>query len=75
MKMEQVNKLDLALYVLIWKESAGGGRSLASVGQLHDGSRWFACCNWTGKDTTGICSTKWEDVKKAVKVFPLLDEE
>lgn len=38
--------LPLGLYRVRWKESAGGGTSLASVGNNEDGSQWIACVNW-----------------------------
>lgn len=34
------------LYVIYWKESAGGGSSLAAVGSDSAGRRWFAATNW-----------------------------
>ncbi len=34
------------LYKIYW---FSGGSSLAAIGSLHDGTRWIAPCNWTGK--------------------------
>lgn len=42
----EANKLDLGLYELRWKESEGGGASLAAVGYDEAGNRWFAPTNW-----------------------------
>lgn len=54
--------LRLGLYRLYWHS---GGSSLASVGQLADGSPWFAPINWTSKTPAGIASTKWEVIERA----------
>ncbi len=35
--------LEMGLHRVHWK---GGGTSLASVGQMSDGRKWFAPCNW-----------------------------
>tara|TARA_Y100000310_G_C20598360_1_gene771697 strand:+ start:227 stop:601 length:375 start_codon:yes stop_codon:yes gene_type:complete len=57
----------LGLYRIFWKS---GGTSLASVGQTHDGTRWFAPCNWTGKNENPlVASTDW----KLVSRFELID--
>lgn len=61
----EAKKLSLSLYVLYWKS---GGSSIASVGQLYDGTRWFAPCNWTNEKAEGICSTKWHYVDKVAEV-------
>lgn len=60
-----VKNLPHGLYRLHWKS---GGYSLASVGSLYDGTRWFAPCNWTSGDKlacSGIASTHWWKVKTA----------
>lgn len=59
MTKKQVKHLELGLYILYWKE---GGASLAAVGQLHDGTKWFAACNWTSKDKFEA-STDWRMIK------------
>jgi hypothetical protein len=41
---DQVQQLPLGVYRIHWK---GGGTSVASVGQLHNGTRWIAPANWT----------------------------
>ena len=53
------SKLDHGLYKIYWKD---GGRSMASVGSLHSGKRWFAPTNWTSKDHN-IASSCWNKVK------------
>jgi hypothetical protein len=57
-----VQKLRHGVYRLFWK---GGGSSLASVGSLYDGTRWFAPTNWTSQMKEGICSTNWRVVASA----------
>lgn len=54
------------LYRLHWKT---GGWSLAAVGSLYDGSRWFAASNWTAERRIGIASESWDHVDH---VEPLL---
>ena len=69
MKMHKVNKLKLGVYRFHWKS---GGTSVAVVGHLHDGERWFACSNWTAEnptneDVTGLVmygSKWWSEVRK-----------
>lgn len=62
MNMQAALKLELGFYRLYWKT---GGSSIAAVGQLYDGRRWFAPCNWTSVSTMGIASTNWRDVQRA----------
>jgi hypothetical protein len=62
MKPHQVAKLPLGIYRLHWRS---GGFSLASVGQLHNGHKWFACANWSSDSIRGIASTLWEEVVRA----------
>jgi len=54
------------LYFLHWVD---GGKSMAAVGMLYDGSNWFAPTNWTSHTKYGIASTSWE---KVASVEPLL---
>lgn len=58
------SKLNHGLYKIYWKD---GGCSLASVGSLHSGKRWFAPCNWTSKDHS-IASSAWNKVKDVERV-------
>lgn len=59
MTQEEAKKLSHGLYRISWKE---GGASLAAVGSLYDGTRWFAPTNWTNQSTEGIASTSWRMV-------------
>ena len=43
MKLSEVKKLPLGLYVVHWKS---GGTSLAAIGMKRDGDRWLAPVNW-----------------------------
>jgi hypothetical protein len=54
-------KLPLGFYRLHWK---AGGTSIAAIGQLHNGLRWFAPTNWTGQFPDSIASIKWSLVKR-----------
>lgn len=54
------NRLPQGLYKIYWKE---GGSSLASVGSLNDGTRWYAPCNWTGENEFVAC-TDWDEVER-----------
>ena len=67
MTKEEVQKLNHGVYRLYWSART---YSLASVGSLHNGDRWFACANWTSKDGEGIISFRedWESVQKAVLI-------
>lgn len=65
MTRAEVDQLDHGLYVLTWKS---GGFSLAAVGSLHDGTRWFAATNWTSPSEAGIACTDWQEVIKATRV-------
>lgn len=64
MNKREAEKLEHGLYILFWKD---GGNSLASVGSLHDGTRWFAPTNWTNKSKEGITSTDWRKVDRVVR--------
>ena len=48
------------VYILYWKS---GGSSLAAVGSLINGDRWFAPINWVAGNAGGIASTDWHMVK------------
>lgn len=65
MKRAEVQKLPLGLYRLYWK---AGGQSLACVGSLSNGDRWFACANWTSDTPAGIASTAWRLVGEAIRI-------
>lgn len=40
-------EIPLGCCLIHWKE---GGHSDAVIGQMHDGSRYFACANWTASE-------------------------
>lgn len=42
-------EIPLGCCLIHWKE---GGHSEAVIGQLEDGSRYFACANWTAPPKT-----------------------
>lgn len=65
MKPEDVQKLKLGLYKIYWKS---GGHSLASVGQLHDGAKWMAPCNWSSQAKDGVVTTDWSGVEKVEQI-------
>ena len=59
----QFDKLPLGIYYIYWRE---GGRSLASVGQCYDGTRWMAPINWIRLTSDSEESRDlWEMVKSA----------
>ena len=41
----------LGLYYVYWKESAGGGSSIAAIGYYPNGKRWIAPANWVSGST------------------------
>jgi hypothetical protein len=51
------------LYEIYWTQGEGGGMSLASVGQLNDGTRWMAPCNWVSDGLMQV-STDWSSVDR-----------
>ncbi len=61
MNQKELRTKPLGVYRLYWKD---GGMSVASVGALYDGRRWFAPANWTSKWAEGIASTNWRLVEK-----------
>ena len=63
MTYEDAQKLKHGLYRFHWADNEG--TSLAVVGSLDDGSRWFACANWTHGHIEGIASYKWYLVERA----------
>lgn len=70
---EQMRHRQLGAYRLFWKS---GGSSVAVVGQLYDGARWYACANWTtGPDAgrSSLVGTDWSLVERAEEI-PTLEE-
>ena len=64
---ELTNKRDIlnckhGLYKIYWKS---GGSSLASIGSLSCGARWFAPTNWTNaRHPTGVLENYVDDIIK-----------
>ena len=68
MKKSEVFQLGHGLYRLYWKS---GGFSLAAVGILYSGKRWYAPVNWTSPDKDKkVVSSDWKRVASAVRLFP-----
>lgn len=65
MTNREASKLATGIYRLDWK---GGGSSVAAVGVLYDGTRWFAPVNWTSEVADHIASTNWRIVE-AVRAY------
>jgi hypothetical protein len=72
MTTEEVQKLGHGLYRIYWKQECGGGTSLASVGTLYDGSRWFAPTNWTNPDPQKVVGShdSWDSVDFVETIEP-----
>lgn len=62
----QASALFPGIYRLHWVD---GGSSLAAVGMLHDGARWFAPINWTSIVHERIASVKWDMVERVELVL------
>lgn len=60
----KVQSLKFGPHLLYWRI---GGVSLALVGGLHDGRRWFAPANWTSKEPDGIASSDWSLIHDAAE--------
>lgn len=75
MTRDEVQKLRHGLYRLHWRAQDGGGSSLAVVGSMYSGRRWYACANWVGKDGHGIpgadSDEAWEKVDAAEPIMAL----
>lgn len=65
MTLDEAKKLQHGIYRLWWKD---GGSSLAAVGVLHDGKRWYAPTNWTSATEAGIACTKWAKVERVDQI-------
>ena len=65
MTLGEVRLLGHGIYRIYWKD---GGSSLASVGSLSNGDRWFAPTNWI----TVPC-VDWRSVKRAERLLVLED--
>lgn len=60
MTPDDVGKLEHGLYRIYWRDGDANETSIAAVGSLHDGTRWFAPTNWTAKCEHGIASVRWD---------------
>lgn len=49
---------------------------LASVGSTHDGTRWYAPCNWTSGNNRDpvVASTDWSVIRNAELIEPAYGE-
>lgn len=59
-------EIPLGCCLIHWKE---GGYSEAVIGQLEDGSRYFACANWTVKEEErarliGSIKLNWDEIDR-----------
>lgn len=70
MTTEESHELAPGLYLLYWTT---GGKSLASVGILRNGDRWFAPANWTGITCYSVVTVGWLSVKKAALIAKVSD--
>lgn len=63
MVTKDLSKLAPGLYRIYWKED--DRTSLASIGILHDGTRWLAPCNWSSQEAGGIArSDYWDQIEQ-----------
>jgi hypothetical protein len=70
MRMDEAKKLRRGVYFLRWQF---GGGSHATVGSLHDGTPWFAPCDWMRATPADIACTAWKLVFRAELVVPIED--
>jgi hypothetical protein len=66
MLKREANKLPCGLYILHWKS---GGESMAAVGSLNNGDRWFAACDCVRATTAEVASADWHLVARAELVY------
>lgn len=68
---EQMRHRKLGVYRLYWKS---GGASVAAVGMLYDGTRWYAPANWTtgsvNADRSHLVGTDWSRVERVELIEP-----
>ena len=66
MTQREARKLRHGLYRLWWKS---GDSSLAAVGSLYDGTRWFAPTNWTAPAYSRlVTSVAWRMVQRVERI-------
>lgn len=67
MTAEEVDALDVGLYVVFWKK---GGRSLAAIGVGEDGQKWIAPANWVMPATGKLAASAFRhEVGRVIAVF------
>lgn len=59
-------EIPLGCCLIYWKS---GGHSNAVIGQLEDGSRYFACANWTATEEEraqliGSVKVNWDEIER-----------
>jgi len=67
MTKSEAENLPIGLYRLHWVDEVPGQKSssLAAVGMLDDGRRWFAAINWTSREPAGLACEEWSKVARA----------
>lgn len=63
MTRRESQKVPHGLFIIYWKESKGGGTSVASVGSDATGRRWFAPTNWIT-----VPGFQWNDIDRVERV-------
>ena len=71
MKLEDVNKLRLGLYIIYWKDDEG--KSLSAIGMSSDGTRWMAPTNWINPFCPGCMERSkiielWDAVERVEEI-------
>jgi hypothetical protein len=76
MTRDEAMALPLGLYRIFWDDD--DAPSLASVGQCHDGTRWFAPSNWTcavpdapsigSWPIARVATTDWSQVSRVERI-------
>lgn len=66
MTKDEARHFNPGLYRIVWKDKSR--HSLAAVGMLHNGERWFAPTNWSSHNGEGIVSTDWELVDRITEI-------
>lgn len=75
MTKEESQQLRNGLYALYWDEFSGGGFSLAVVGILHDGRRFYSCANWTNESISSVASENWDHVDSVTLIATIEKDE
>lgn len=77
MKEVDVSLLQPGIYRLHWNQFYAQGviegqpiarSSLAAVGLLKNGRRWYAVVDWIVSDPAAVASTNWRRVERAERV-------